>query len=119
MKNKRERGMKGERLAADYLRSEGYEIIMRNYRCPIGEIDLIARQGNLLVFVEVRSRWTGNFGSPEQSISDRKKNKLIDLANYYLSSELQREVPCRFDFIGIKFNHMDEVDRINHITGIT
>lgn len=118
MKNKRARGAKGEGLAADYLCSEGYEILARNYRCPLGEIDLIARQGDLLVFVEVRSRWSGNFGSPEESISDRKKNKLIDLANYYLSVELQCEIPCRFDFIGIKFNYPDEVDRINHITGI-
>ena len=119
MGNKRARGMKGEKLAADYLQSKGYEIVTRNYRCSLGEIDLIARREGMLVFVEVRSRWSGSFGPPEQSISDRNMNRLIDLANYYLSTELRREVPCRFDFIGIKFNREDGTESINHIAGIT
>lgn len=119
MGNKWARGMKGEKVAADYLQSKGYEIITRNYRCSLGEIDLIARREGLLVFVEVRSRWSGGFGSPEQSISVRKMNRLVDLANYYLSTELRREVPCRFDFIGIKFNRENGPESINHIAGIT
>src|SRR5256886_4192237 len=68
-------GALGEEAAADLLRSGGYRIVARNHRCPRGEIDLIAAKGELLVFVEVRTRATGAFGGPEETINQRKQRR--------------------------------------------
>src|SRR2546429_5774086 len=68
-------GALGEEAAADLLRSGGYRIVARNHRCPRGEIDLIAEKGELLVFVEVRTRATGAFGGPEETVNQRKQRR--------------------------------------------
>ncbi len=117
-KNKRERGTEGEILAANYIEDKGYEIIKRNYRCPIGEIDLIARDGECLVFIEVRCRWSRLFGTPEESITKKKRERLAKIAQYYLSKELCREVLCRFDFIGMELDNKDKIIRLNHVKDI-
>ena len=114
--NKRERGNRGEDLAADFLQREGYEIITRNYICPIGEIDLIAREGNCLVFVEVRSKTSRRFGTPAESITSAKEKRLRKLANYYLVREVGKEVPCRFDLVSIEKEGSEY--SLNHIKGM-
>ncbi len=113
---RKQHGNQGEEMAAAYLKDKGYAIVCRNYRCPVGEIDLVARDGEYWVFVEVRSRWAAGYSTPEQSITKAKKHKLWQLGAYYLQNEIGREVICRFDLIGISAHGKSPV--INHIKGI-
>lgn len=92
------RGERGEALAAEFLRREGLVIAKRNYRCRFGEIDLIARDGATLVFVEVRSRASNAFGGAAASITAAKREKLLKAARDYLAT-LQPAPPCRFDAV--------------------
>ncbi len=93
-------GRRGEEEGARYLRKRGYEIIARNVRTRLGEIDLIARHRGVLVFVEVKTRSSGNFAPPELSVDERKRRKLSVLAQAYLVG-LGETVDCRFDILGI------------------
>jgi putative endonuclease len=92
------RGEQGEMLAAEFLRSKGMTIATRNYSCRFGEIDLIARDGNIIVFVEVRSRASDAFGGAAASITAAKQAKLLKTACHYLAT-LQPTPPCRFDAV--------------------
>jgi putative endonuclease len=74
--NRRDTGILGERLAAEFLRERGYPVVETNYRCPEGEIDIVARHGDSLVFVEVRTKQSRQFGTPEESITPVKKKRL-------------------------------------------
>ena len=89
-----------EDQAARLLQLHGYRIVERNYRCRLGEIDLIASDGEGLVFVEVRMRNGAAFGSALESVTPHKKKRLIAAARHYLM-ELGREPYCRFDVIAI------------------
>jgi len=95
-------GKQGEALAAAYLEKEGYQIIERNYRCLFGEMDLVARDGQTIVFVEVKSRKSDRFGVPQLSVGPQKQKKLSQIALHYL--EQKRFYPCdaRFDVIAIR-----------------
>jgi putative endonuclease len=94
-------GRHGEEIAAAWLAERGMEIIDRNCRSRLGEIDLIGRQDGLLVFVEVRSRSTAALGRPAESVNWRKRRKLRLLASAYLTETGQWDQPCRFDVVGI------------------
>lgn len=94
----RRRGEQAEALAADFLRGEGLRIAGRNYRCRFGEIDLIARDGDTLVFVEVRSRSDAAFGGAAASINPAKREKLLKAARHYLAG-ISPAPPCRFDAV--------------------
>jgi putative endonuclease len=94
-------GHEGEQLAVRHLRGLGYRIVCRNYRCPIGEIDIIARHKDVLVFVEVKSRSSHAFGSPKSAITPAKKRKLSQVAWYYLQKHDLTEVSARFDVVTI------------------
>ena len=89
-------GIAAEELAARYLATQGLRVVARNFRCRFGEIDLIAKDGDALVFVEVRLRRSSRFGGAPASITHAKQKKLIATARFYLSG--LRAVPsCRFD----------------------
>lgn len=91
-------GEAAEQLAAAYLERQGLRVVERNYRCRLGEIDLIMRDGSALVFVEVRLRSSGNFGGAAESITLRKQKKILQAARHYLAG--QRSLPpCRFDAV--------------------
>jgi putative endonuclease len=94
-------GRLGESLAAERLVSLGYAIIERNYRCPYGEIDLVTRQADCWVFVEVRTRNGERFGTPEQSITPRKRAHLIAAAQHYLQAHAPTDVPWRIDVVAV------------------
>ena len=93
-------GAAKESLAADYLVRHGLRLIARNHRCRFGEIDLVMRDGDALVFVEVRYRGSSCFGTPAESIGGRKQRRLIAAAGHYLSAS-QSLLPCRFDVVAI------------------
>ena len=108
-------GRKGEDAAADYLKKNNYQILCRNYTCKLGEIDIIARQRDFIVFVEVRSRSSEDFGLPQETINRRKKMKLRNLARYYLKETGRSNENCRFDVIALVFEESGDVERLEHI----
>jgi putative endonuclease len=107
-------GAAAEALAAEFLQSRGLAIVKRNYRCRGGEIDLIARDGATLVFVEVRLRSSSAFGGARASITAAKRRRLKFAAGLFLSG-LGREPPCRFD--AILLDGLD-ISRIEWLVGI-
>lgn len=94
------RGERAERLARDFLREHGYEIIAERYRWRGGEIDLIGRDGDYLVFIEVRSRSKELFGLPEETIGWAKRQKILGTAQHYLVRH-PSTLPVRFDVIAL------------------
>jgi putative endonuclease len=100
-------GRRGEDLAAAHLAGLGYEILGRNVRTRFGELDIVARDGATLVFVEVRSRRGDHLGSPEESVDARKREKLVSLAEAYLAT-LDEPLPnCRIDVVVVEFRGED------------
>lgn len=100
--NRRALGSAYEKLAGEYLTSFGYEILEYNFRCRSGEIDIIAREGKYLVFVEVKYRDSGRSGSPLEAVTVKKQRIISKVAAYYcLTHGLGEETPCRFDVVGI------------------
>ena len=97
-KNVNPRGERGEHLAAEFLVSRGLTVTARNYRCRFGDIDLIARDGDTVVFVEVRSRADSSYGGAAASITAGKREKLLKTARHYLAGS-KRPPPCRFDAV--------------------
>jgi putative endonuclease len=91
-------GAQAEALAAEFLAGRGLEIVARNWRRRVGEIDLVARDGDVLVFVEVRLRRRSDYGGAAASITAAKRARMIAAANLYLTG-LRRAPPCRFDAI--------------------
>ena len=94
-------GALGEEAAAGLLRAGGYRIVARNHRCRLGEVDIIAEKGELLVFVEVRTRATSLFGSPEETVDPRKQRRVIAAARDYLAHRGGRGKATRFDVIAV------------------
>lgn len=101
--NRQQKGKAGEDLAAAMLEKEGYEILERNYRFDRGEIDLVAREGGELVFIEVKARHGDRFGSPEDSVTPAKEEQLKKVAEGYLLEHHLDNQACRFDVVSIAF----------------
>jgi putative endonuclease len=99
-----ELGRRGEALAADYLRMHRYTIVARNYRCRAGEIDLVAMDGPVLVFVEVRSRRGDRVGTPLESVDPRKQAQVARVARRFLAERGWHERDARFDVVGVRFD---------------
>ncbi len=96
-----EKGRAGELLATAFLEERGMEILTRNFRCPIGEIDIVGRDGKTIVFVEVRSRSDSSHGLPQESVSYVKQRRLTRLAQWYLKKHRMERQSARFDVIAI------------------
>ena len=103
MLSKTKKGTIGENLAVDYLEKKGYRILQRNYRFEHGEIDIVAEDGNVLVFVEVKARLSKEFGEPEDAVTPRKREKIRSTANGYLFENNIDEKECRFDVVAIDY----------------
>lgn len=100
--NKRKQGEDKEALAAAFLEDAGFHILERNFRCRLGEIDLIAKEASAFVFVEVKYRGTHKAGYPEEAVDQRKQRRIGRVALYYLTTRVRRtDVPCRFDVVAI------------------
>lgn len=98
-----DKGKEGENRAAEYLKNAGFEIIERNYRYGHGEIDIVAKDGEYLVFVEVKTRTSDAFGSPLYAITYGKQKQIARVAQGYLYEKKIANVPCRFDVVGVEF----------------
>ncbi|MEM1326568.1 MAG: YraN family protein [Bacteroidota bacterium] len=100
MATKKEIGNQGEQLAADYLSAKGYRVLERNWRFSRAEVDIIAMDGEILVFVEVKTRSSTYFGEPEAFVSETQERLLLDAANVYME-QIGHDWEIRFDIIGI------------------
>lgn len=94
-------GRAAEQAAVHYLQSQGYRILGRNVRSKFGEIDVVARDGATLCFIEVKHRSSTRFGWPEESVTGPKRFRLIRLARWYLQKIGSPEVPIRFDVLSL------------------
>jgi putative endonuclease len=113
--SKRSLGQRGEDIATAYLRQQGYTILTRNWRCAAGELDIVAHQGETLVFVEVRTRRGNRFGSPEESVTPDKQAKLVELAQSYLQESCLTDQNWRIDVVAIEMDQRGRVKRLNLI----
>jgi len=98
---KKELGATGENMAVRYLKNLGYQILERNYRIRLGEIDIIAEHGRDLVFIEVKTRSGGLYGSPFDSVTTPKQKQLAKVALEYMSRHNCADRPARFDVVGV------------------
>lgn len=104
-------GNRGEKIAAKFLRKQGYQIIEKNYRSRLGEIDIVAEEDESIVFVEVKTRCSTDFGLPEEALSYDKRRRLSKLALGYLAHRRIKDTNCRFDVVSILMDN----NRANHI----
>ena len=112
---RRATGIKGEEEAARFLARSGYAILDRNVRTRAGEIDLVAKEGKTLVFVEVKTRRDLEGDPPQAAVNTRKQNRLGKLAHGYLKLKRIRQTPCRFDVVSVIINDEGGVKAIRHI----
>ncbi|MBI5286598.1 MAG: ribonuclease HII [Deltaproteobacteria bacterium] len=95
-------GKKGEEDAIAFLKGKGYKILERNFRCPLGEIDIIALDKGTLVFVEVKTRRTNTFGLPQEAVGERKQGQLSKVASYFINKK-KINMPTRFDVVAVGY----------------
>jgi len=108
-------GRLGEEVAVRHLRRHGYVIVERNYRCPDGEMDIIARDQGRLAFIEVRARRSTAFGTPEESVTPRKQARLAMVARNYLQEKGLADVEWGIDVVAIEFTPRGTLQRIELI----
>jgi len=113
--NRQEVGKLGEKAAQKFLKKRGYRIRETGFRCPHGEIDIIAQKKDCLVFVEVRTKSNLDFGTPEESITRAKKKKLVTLALTYTSTHQNLPTLWRIDVVAIELDDKGKLKRIELI----
>lgn len=104
-----DKGKWGEELAASYMRDKGYQIIFRNFYSKYGELDIVAKKNQLLVFVEVKTRTQDYFGTPAEAVDQRKRRHMSYAANFFIQRFGFQHVDMRFDVIEIHLNHLENV----------
>lgn len=112
MSDRQSLGRQGEEVAARRLVAEGYRILARNYRCPAGEVDLVAQDGECLVFVEVRTRRGDLWGTPEESVTRAKQARLVAVAQAYLAAHEAWDADWRVDVVAIDVDPRGQVRRL-------
>lgn len=117
--NRKQLGLLGEQIAAEFLAGHGYRIIERNFRCELGEIDIIAEHRGCIVFAEVRTKKKLTFGTPEESITTAKRERLISLVETYLQVNEKSDSPWRIDVVAIEIKRDNSISRIELIENIT
>ena len=107
-------GRWGEAEAAHYLQRNGMKILEQNYRVPVGEIDIIARQKTYLIFIEVKARRSRKFGTPQEAVGVRKQRQIIRAAQWYLSENKTGKLQPRFDVVAV-MPGLDGKAQIEHL----
>jgi len=112
-------GREGEEAAARLVQSLGMAIVERNFRCKLGEVDLVCRQGDTLVFVEVKTRGQGSLAAGTDAVDKGKRSRLVRAASEYLSAKGLWDKPCRFDVVsvvrganGLQARHLPDAFRV-------
>lgn len=94
-------GERGETAACGFLKGRGYEILKKNYKCKLGEIDVIARRRGRLAFVEIKTRTNARFGAPQEAVDLRKQTKIFKVAQWYLKEKKMEKTPIAFDVVAV------------------
>lgn len=94
-------GERGEIAACGFLKEKGYEILEKNYKCKLGEIDVIARRKGRLAFVEIKTRTSTQFGTPQEAVHLKKQEKIFKVAQWYMKEKKFRKIPVAFDVVAI------------------
>lgn len=113
--NNRKSGIEGETLACEFLQENGYTIVDRNYLCKLGELDIVAKKGNVLAFVEVKARENTKFGMPFEAVNTAKIRNIIAVTKYYLMCHKNINMDIRFDVISIlrgQIEHIQDAFRL-------
>ena len=113
--SRRRLGNWGEHVAAIQLEAKGYAIVARNWRCAAGEIDLVVRDGETLVFVEVKTRRGRTYGAPEEALTPRKTQKLLQLGAQYVYEQALGDVNWRIDLVAVELDARGLLLRCDHI----
>ncbi|HHT9108049.1 MAG TPA: YraN family protein [Candidatus Wunengus sp. YC64] len=98
---KRDVGTRGEQLAVKFLKKSGYKILQRNYRCKLGEIDIVCYDHGAIAFVEVKTRYSDTYGPPELSVTEAKKRQILKVALHYVAEKKIEGIDSRFDVVSI------------------
>jgi putative endonuclease len=106
-------GQEGERIAERFLLKKGYQLVQRNYRCALGELDLVVLDRRVVVFVEVKTRTGQGFGTPFEAVEFRKQRKMIQAAQCFLAQNGLQQRDARFDVVGISWPGSEP--RVEHI----
>jgi putative endonuclease len=114
----KEMGIRGEQIAVKYLLSQGYVILERNYRSRQGEIDIVSKHNNTIIFVEVKTRSSLAYGRPVESINHKKIKHLQYTAQGYMQWKNLNNCACRFDAIEVVIGSLGIKPKINHILNI-
>jgi putative endonuclease len=101
----RDIGIMGEDLAVKYLKRNNYKILERNFRCRMGEIDIVAKDKDYICFVEVKTRFCTAYGSPAEAVTRAKQHKISSVAQYYILKRNYFDLNCRFDVVEILINN--------------
>ena len=105
MSNARQQlGFEGESLACSELERLGYRIVERNYRIRSGEIDIVANDAGTVVFVEVKTKTSGDFGDPVEEVTTQKQRQIVSMGEYYATYCCPPDTPCRFDVVTVDFS---------------
>ena len=111
-------GRWGEQLAAKHLEAKGYVLLERNWRCRRGEIDLVTRGGDVLVFVEVKTRRGRDYGTPEEAITSIKAKRLLELGQRYLLEHDLEDVEWSVDLVAVELDSQGKLLRCEHVPNI-
>jgi putative endonuclease len=116
--DRQELGRWGEGLAAQRLESQGYVIVDRNWRCRRGEIDLVAQEGDILVFVEVKTRRGREYGTPEEAITRSKVKRLLELGQRYMLERDIEDMDWRIDLVAVELDQQGKLLRFEHVPNV-
>ena len=109
-------GNYGEDISYNFLKKQGYYVLSRNFRTKYGEIDIICKKNDLIIFIEIKSRYNYNHGSPIEAITYSKQMQIIKLCKFYIYTNNLIKYNVRFDVIEVFFNIDNNLHSINHIT---
>lgn len=108
-------GRQGETAARDYLTRRGIRILVENYTCAAGEVDLIGREKGVLVFIEVKARTSNTFGPPHLAVHRRKQRQIVRAAQWYLAEQRTPDAPSRFDVLAVTYRKDGSPPRIDWV----
>lgn len=111
-------GSWGEAVARDHLEAKGYAIEALNWRCPAGEIDIVARDGQTWVFVEVKTRVSDRFGSPQEAVTGSKLERMVSAAHEFLCRRESIDPDWRIDVVAIVCSRTRQVISLEHLTDV-
>ena len=119
MKNYRQKlGISGEKMAAEYLKKKGYQIIERNFRVREGEIDIISRRKNELIFIEVKTRTSLTYGFPEEAVGEKKQQKILAVINRYLENKGLNPTKWHLEIITLFFDRKKRQFSLRHLKNL-